>query len=238
MKKIILAFLLLFSVGIFAQSLSDYQYVIVPVRYEFMKSDNEYRLSTITKFNLEKIGFQAFYNDNNLPKEIISNACSVLKVEVQKEGSFIWTNLIIVFKDCQNNIVFQSEIGKSKEKEYAKAFPDALNKAFVSIYEQNYSYQPKSEKATQPNGTNSETIIDSKVIVNENALKAIKIPGGFNLVDKMQQVVFKLTSTGKNDFYLAQKETQIGVIFQKESDWFFEYDQDGKLISEKVEIQF
>jgi len=129
MKKIILPFLLLFSVGIFAQSLSDYQYVIVPVRYEFMKSDNEYRLSTITKFNLEKIGFQAFYNDNNLPKEIISNACSVLKVEVQKEGSFIWTNLIIVFKDCQNNIVFQSEIGKSKEKEYAKAFPDALNKA-------------------------------------------------------------------------------------------------------------
>jgi len=238
MRKIILAFLLLFSAGVVAQSLNDYQYVIVPVRYEFMESNNEYRLNTITKFNLEKIGFQAFYTEDNLPKEIMLNACSVLKVEVQKEGSFIWTNLRIVFKDCQNNIVFQSEVGKSKKKEYGKAYSEALEMAFISVNSQNYSYKPVTKDTVQPIVASSETIVVSTVLVNENTLKAIKIPGGFNLVDKMRQVVFKLTSTGKNDFYLAQKETQIGVIFQKESDWFFEYDQDGKLISEKVEIQF
>jgi hypothetical protein len=238
MKKIILAFLLLFSVGIFAQSLSDYQYVIVPLRYEFMKSDNEYRLSTITKFNLEKIGFQAFYNDNNLPKEIISNACSVLKVEALSVGSFMGTSLIIVFRDCQNNIVYQSEIGKSKEKEYAKAFPDALTKAFVSVSYQNYSYQPVTKKTSKPIFATSEITFVNTVLVNENALKAIPIAGGFNLVDRMQQIVFKLTSAGKNDFYLAQKGTLSGVVFLKGADWFFEYILADNLISEKVEIQF
>ena len=54
----------------------------------------------------------------------------------------------------------------------------------------------------------------------------------------MQKVVFKLTSTGKSDFYLAQKGTQSGVIFQKETEWFFEYNLEDKLMSEKVEIQF
>lgn len=238
MKNIFLIFLLLFSSGIVAQSLNDFQYVIVPLRYEFMKSDNEYRLSTLTKFNLDKMGFKVFYDDKNLPKEIVSNACAVLKIEALSLGSFMGTSCIIVFKDCQNNIIYKSEIGKSKEKEYAKAFPDALNKAFLSIYELNYSYQPKVEKTAQPNDVSSEAIIESTVVVNENALKAIKISGGYNLVDKSENIVFKLTSSGKSDFYLAQKGTQVGVIFQKGTEWFFEYDLDGKLMSEKVEIQF
>ena len=37
-----------------------------------------------TKYNLEKMGFQAFYNDNNLPKEIASNSCDALKIDVVK----------------------------------------------------------------------------------------------------------------------------------------------------------
>ena len=238
MKRFVLVFLLFFSGGLFAQSLNDYQYVLVPVRFAFMKQDNEHRLNTITKFNLEKMGFQAFYNDKNLPKEIASNSCSVLKVEVEKSGSFIWTNLTIVFKDCQNNIVYQSEVGKSKEKEYEKAYLEALDLAFASVYQQNYSYQPITEKAIEPLVDSTAIAAINSVSTSENLLQAIAISGGFNLVDKKQQVVFKLTSTGKNDFYLAQKGAQSGVIFQKGADWFFEYNLEDKLVSEKIDIQF
>ena len=238
MKRFLLLFLLLLSSGLFAQSLNDYQYVIIPLRYDFMKIDNEYRLNTITKYNLEKMGFQAFYNDNNLPKEIAANSCSVLKVELEKGGSFIWTNMTIVFKDCQNNIVYQSEVGKSKEKDYGKAYTEALDLAFASVYKQNYSYQPIEEKTVETVVAPPKAVVASSVAISENSLKAIPIAGGFNLVDKMQKVVFKLTSTGKSDFYLAQKGTQSGVIFQKETEWFFEYNLEDKLMSEKVEIQF
>lgn len=238
MKRIILLLLMVFSNSVFSQSLNDYQYVIVPIRYDFMKNDNEYRLNTITKYNLEKMGFQAFYNDNNLPKEIASNSCDALKIDVVKSGSFIWTNLTIVFKDCQNNIVYQSEVGKSKEKDFTKSYTEALDMAFVSVYQQGYSYSPSAKKSTSNEVVATEAIVVGAITNSETALKAISISGGFNLVDKSEKVIYKLSSTGKSDFYIAQKDAQSGVVFQKESEWFFEYNKDGKLISEKIEIQF
>jgi hypothetical protein len=240
MKKIIFAFLILLSNSIFSQTLNDYQYVIVPVRFDFMKTDNEYRLNTFTKYNLEKMGFKAFYNNTEIPKEIVTNACEVLKVEVEKSGSFIWTNLTIIFKDCQNNIVHKSEAGKSKEKEFNKAYTEALNLALASLYELNYRYNGATKSLNIP--ANS-TVIASEVITKsqtttENSLQALKINGGYHLVDTAQKVIFKLTSTGKADFFIAQKGNHSGVVFLKEGQWFFEYNQEDKLISEKLEINF
>jgi hypothetical protein len=240
MKKIIFAFLILLSNSIFSQTLNDYQYVIVPVRFDFMKTDNEYRLNTFTKYNLEKMGFKAFYNNTEIPKEIVTNACEVLKVEVEKSGSFIWTNLTIIFKDCQNNIVHKSEAGKSKEKEFNKAYTEALNLALASLYELNYRYNGATKSL---NILANSTVIASEVITKsqtttENSLQALKINGGYHLVDTAQKVIFKLTSTGKADFFIAQKGNHSGVVFLKEGQWFFEYNQEDKLISEKLEINF
>jgi hypothetical protein len=34
--------------------------VIVPIKYEFTSTDNQYRLATISKYNLNNAGFEAF----------------------------------------------------------------------------------------------------------------------------------------------------------------------------------
>lgn len=246
MKKIIFAFLILLSNSAITQTLNDYQYVIVPVRFDFMKSDNEYRLNTFTKYNLEKMGFKAFYNNSEIPKEIVSNACEVLKVEVEKSGGFVWTNLTIVFKDCQNNIVHKSEVGKSKEKDFNKAYTEALNLAFASLFELNYSYNGATKSLNIPvtstvitsEVTKTSEVIAKPQTTSENSLQALKINGGYHLVDTAQKVVFKLTSIGKSDFFIAQKGNYTGVVFQKEGQWFFEYNNEDKLISEKLEINF
>ncbi|WP_396184138.1 hypothetical protein [Flavobacterium sp.] len=246
MKKIIFAFFIFLSNLTFSQTLNDYQYVIVPVRFDFMEKDNEYRLNTFTKYNLEKMGFKAFYNNTKIPKEIVENACEVLKVDIEEVGGFIWTNLTIVFRDCQNNIVHKSEAGKSKEKDFNKAYTEALNLAFASLYELNYSYNGATKSLNIPaNSTviTTEVIETAEVVskpqsTTENSLQALKINGGYHLVDTAQNVVFKLTSTGKADFFIAQKGKHSGVVFQKEGQWFFEYNQEDKLISEKLEINF
>jgi hypothetical protein len=246
MKKIIFAFFIFLSNLTFSQTLNDYQYVIVPVRFDFMEKDNEYRLNTFTKYNLEKMGFKAFYNNTKIPKEIVENACEVLKVDIEEVGGFIWTNLTLVFKDCQNNIVHKSEAGKSKEKDFNKAYTEALNLAFASLYELNYSYNGATKSLNIPaNSTviTTEVIETAEVVskpqsTTENSLQALKINGGYHLVDTAQNVVFKLTSTGKADFFIAQKGKHSGVVFQKEGQWFFEYNQEDKLISEKLEINF
>ena len=50
------AFFLLFFVAnyCFSQSVNDYKAVIIPLKYEFLKTENQYRLQTITKINLQK----------------------------------------------------------------------------------------------------------------------------------------------------------------------------------------
>ncbi len=55
-------FLLLFvsSFG-FSQSVNDFSAVTVPLKYDFLRSENQYRLSTLTKLNLQKAGFKVFY---------------------------------------------------------------------------------------------------------------------------------------------------------------------------------
>jgi len=49
MKIKFLLLLLITSFAGFSQSINDYKAVIVPLKYEFLKSDNQYRLATMTK---------------------------------------------------------------------------------------------------------------------------------------------------------------------------------------------
>ena len=53
MKSKLIACLLFITSFISAQSVNDYIAVIVPVKFDFQKTENEHRLSTITKYNLE-----------------------------------------------------------------------------------------------------------------------------------------------------------------------------------------
>ncbi|MFZ0597442.1 MAG: hypothetical protein WAM46_10710, partial [Flavobacterium sp.] len=64
--KFLLIALLISVVG-FSQTVNDYKGVIVPLKYDFLKSENQYRMSTMTKANLNKAGFQAFYGNEELP---------------------------------------------------------------------------------------------------------------------------------------------------------------------------
>jgi len=95
---------------------NDYKAVIIPLKYDFLKSENQYRLQTLTKVNLVKAGFQAFYSNETIPAEF-NERCSLLYVDIKNEKAFLATKLFITFKDCTGAIIFQSEIGKSKEKD-------------------------------------------------------------------------------------------------------------------------
>jgi hypothetical protein len=69
----------------YAQSVNDYKAVIVPLKFIF-KKENQYRLNTLTKFNLGKAGFTAFINDS-IPAEY-NDRCSILYADVSNESGF------------------------------------------------------------------------------------------------------------------------------------------------------
>jgi hypothetical protein len=252
MKTKFLMLLFFVSSFSFSQSINDYMAVIVPVKYDFLKSENQYRLNTLTKFNLQKAGFQAFYTNETIPGEF-NNRCSLLYVDVLKDSGFLTTKLFMTFKDCNGKIIFKSEIGVSKEKEYETAYAEALNEAFISVNALKYKYNggfsnnqqavvtaPVSAAVAAPlsvTAVASNTLTDS-ADSNETVLFAQPIKNGYQLIDSTPKVVIKAYKTTNTSVYIANKENLQGVMIKKDNQWFFEYYEKDTLMSEKITIKF
>ena len=253
MKTKFLFLLLLVSSYGFSQSVNDYAGVIIPLKYDFLKSENQYRLATLTKVNLKKAGFEAFYANETFPGGY-KDRCSLLNVDVLKDSGFLVTKLYVVFKDCNGKVVYKSEVGKSKEKDYEVAYGEALNMAFISVYALNYKYNgtlpanntntavatpsvasvavPVTATAVAVNVPSSSTEPDGSVLF------AQPIKNGFQLVDSTPKVVMKAFKTTNPSVYLASKGDTQGTLVLKDNQWYFEYYENDTLMSEKIKVKF
>ncbi|MFM9826209.1 hypothetical protein [Flavobacterium sp.] len=261
MKTRILSLLLFMASNSFSQTVNDYKGVIIPMKFGFLNTENQYRLQTISKMNLQKAGFQAFYEIEAIPAEI-NNRCSLLYFDVKKENAFLLTKLYIVFKDCYGTIIYQSPFGKSREKEFEIAYSVALNEAFISIYDLNYKYNGNTNFSSIPSGVSpSTTAVVSPVsapsvavivpVVNQDSkepksienkstdlLYAQSTPYGYQLIDSQPKVIFKLFKTSNTTSFIAFKGSVQGVLVSSENKWLFEYYQNDEKISENVEVKF
>lgn len=117
MKRYFFILFLFFSFSGYAQqSLNNYKYVVVPEKFSFLKTDNLYGLNDLAKFLVEQKGFTAYFDNSELPAEIANNKCSALNLDLIERKTMFTTNLTIVLKDCQGNILFKSKEGKAGRK--------------------------------------------------------------------------------------------------------------------------
>lgn len=241
MKKYIYLLFLLSGLAGLAQSVNDYPYVIVPTKFEFQKNENDYRLNTLVKYHLEQFGFTVFYSKDNLQNNY-NDRCNYLVANVKDLGGFLVTKLQITFADCNDKVIFTSQEGKSKEKDRSKGYNEALMQALESVKALNYKYNGTVQaQATEQQSTAQEKTIEvvkQDVIVNPNQLFAQAISNGFQLVDTTPKVVLKMFKTSQADYYTAVSDDRNGVVFKKNNEWFFEYYENDKLVSEKLDIKF
>ncbi len=245
MKLKVLLTLLLCSVLGFSQSINDYKAVIIPVRYDFMKTENQYRLATITKTNLLKAGFKAYYANEEIPAGT-GERCELLYIDVKKDNAFLVTKLYAEFKDCYGKVVYTSETGKSREKDYEAAYKESLDNAFISVIAQHYKYNGKTIAATQPAQTSAPVVSAAAVtttipvadVSDPNLLYAQPTENGYQLIDKTPKVVMKLLKTSRADSFIAIKDGVQGSLNAKDNGWYFEYYQNDKLVSEKISVKF
>ncbi|UZO80966.1 hypothetical protein NBT05_00440 [Aquimarina sp. ERC-38] len=128
------------------KKVNTYKYVLVPESYEFTKGKDAYQLNSLTQFLFEKYGFTAFVIGSQLPDDLKDDKCNALSADVTKQPGMFVTKLVISLKDCFGTVIFTSGPGKSREKEFKKAYQEALRNAFKDIEKLNYSYQPVSNK--------------------------------------------------------------------------------------------
>ena len=234
MKSKILLLFILISSYVFSQSVNDYQYVIVPVKYDFFKENDKYRLNTLTKLLFQKYGFKSYLSSEALPNEIENSRCDILYATVTDDSNLMVTKLKILVKDCRDKIIFETEFGKSRNKEFAAAYNEALREAGKSFDTLNYKYTGKNNSSVTTESI--KTIVTETV--SETFYFAQPIANGFQVVDNEPKVIMKLYTTSQKNVFIGLNDNTNGVVISKNGKWFFEYYDGDKLISESINLRF
>lgn len=164
MKNFLFFFIVVFGISgnVHGQDLDQYHYVQVPQEFEFLSHENQYNLNALTAFLFEKYGFEVLYQDD-VPANV--DLCDVLKANVHDDSGFFRSKLYVTLENCRNKVVFTSEKGVSREKDFQRSYHEALRKAFTSFEELRNNPEviidpvPESEIAKK-NNVPAEVIID------------------------------------------------------------------------------
>ncbi|MGY8910048.1 MAG: hypothetical protein ACKVIG_09340, partial [Flavobacteriales bacterium] len=189
------------------------------------------------------------------------NRCLSLFVSVKDNSSMFTIKNTIEFKDCYGKVVYSSEEGKSKYKDYKKGYQDAIRNAYESMEDFEYSFNPtliSEEKAVEKeeiiaknisDEVVSNVVVSPKVIINSEVkntettkgkdlttLYAQAIENGFQLVNTKPEVIFILLKTNIKDTYLIKDKN--GSFYKKDTIWVAEYYLDNKLVKEEYQVKF
>ncbi len=221
MKKI-LTTLFIFG-GIFfssAQSINEYKYIIIPESFEFLGEENKYQLNSLTKFLFEREGFNTLMRSEGKPADLKKNGCLGLNTELVNDSGLFVTKLVLKLKDCNGQVVFSSEEGRSREKEYQKAYHEALRDAFQSIVELDYEYIPSEASVAE---TEDESMADKTVVVASIGTR-IEADNPQNpeeeeekAVSSSEKAVDQLNYTHEGKSFSLNKTSQGYALFQEGS---------------------
>lgn len=248
MKKIFFV-LLMVTTSIFSQKqVNKYKYVIVPNKFDFVKEKDKYQTSSLTKFLFNKYGFNTFLADENLPVDLVNNKCLALFGTVKNNSSLFTTKTIVELRNCSGKIIYSSKEGKSKEKDYKKAYHEAIRNSFESIKKIKYKYQPvvgtsiKKEIKNINKAVKLKVISDRKKITknkkdsNVISLYAQPTVNGFQLVNTKPEVVFQILKTSVEDVFILKNKK--GILYKDNNIWVVEFYSKGIKFIEKYQIKF
>jgi hypothetical protein len=244
MKRwLVLVFVLCCTIT-FAQE--RYKYVIVPKKFSFFGTGNDYNASLMTKSFFESEGFIVYFDTDNFPAELANNRCLAFYVNAIKQKNIFITKINFELIDCTNNVIYTSGQGTSREKDFLNAYNESIRIALMSMKGKlnfNRTQKQNSERAVSDASLTKATSIEPSTPEVKNTaqsapLFAIPTANGFKVVDEEPKKIMLLYNTSVKDVYIAEKGLSTGVLVKKENSWFFEYYQSDLLISEKVAVKF
>lgn len=176
------------TISAFSQTnLNNYKYVIVPTKYDFLKEKDQYQLNSLTAFLFNKYGFQALMEGSVYPEDLLKNRCLGLKSDLIKDSGMFKTKLAVELKDCNDQVVFTSQMGESREKEYDKAYTEAIRSAFESIEVLNYKYEPSAALvATETQEEIAKDQVAKEIQQLKEQIQSLKKEKETEVVEKME----------------------------------------------------
>jgi hypothetical protein len=245
MKRILFLLLFIGSFMASAQTINNYKYALVPARFSIFKNDDYYRLNVMTKLYMQKYGFEAYLDNEEQPTEFSNDNCNKVYVDLIENNTMFVTKIQIIIKDCYGKVIATSDEGRSKEKDLQVAYNQSLRSAFDAfVVLVNHKYNETilpSSKPVESKFVNEETkersASSSTNVVTE--LFAKPYLNGFQLLTNktaIPNLVLTLFKTSNSDCYIAEQNNKKGILFKKIDGFYFEYYENGELISEKYTI--
>jgi hypothetical protein len=150
MKKYILIITLFVGCHVFAQQkLNAYKYVVIPSQFQFQKEPNQYGLNMLLKYKFEQLGFETYIDSEEIPMELKTNMCSYITPKLKHASTLFSTKISVELLNCNNEVVFVTQEGKSKSKSYKGSNNEALRGALKSFNGYHLKYTPNTvEEAT------------------------------------------------------------------------------------------
>lgn len=257
-KKTFAFILFILALSTHAQevNLSNYKYIIVQEKFDFLKESDQYQTSSLTKFLLKKKGFEVYLSNEELPKELANDRCLALVARVTDKSTMFKIKTAIEFLDCFGKVIYTSQEGQSINKEYKRGFQDAIRNTYETMTDFEYSYNIK-EKVTEKPIVEEKIVKKDAVNVDEKPKIPIKpkvetkttekpntIPVlyaqpkglGFQLVNTDPKVVFIILKTSEKDSYIIKDKN--GRLYKSGEYWVAEYYANGQIVKEKYTIKF
>jgi hypothetical protein len=172
-KTALIAILFLNVLPALAQSeLNAFKYIIIPKKYDFLKSENQFRLNSYTKQLFDGEGYATLVQGETYPEEVRANPCIAVTADVVNESNAFTTKLSLVLKNCYDQVVFTSIQGKSKIKQYDKSYKEALERCFVSVKALDHKYDP-SLLINQNSGQKANAVVVPVASTNKQVAEPV-----------------------------------------------------------------
>lgn len=241
MKNWFAIVVLVFSV---TTAVSQTKYIVVPQRIGDFKGNNPYGITELLSSYFKTKGFEVILDDAVLPNDLAKDKCKALYADLLSNSGVFTTKVSLELRNCKNEVVALSNEGTSREKDMIKshhlAFREAVSgfdlSAVMDYFTTSSIFRSSSTEVLEkerPSEVTPTIPMDS-----HSVLYAQPIDNGFQLVDATPKVVLKIFKTSLVDYFIAQAEGKNGVLLKKNGHWFFEYTQNGQLVSELLQIRF
>ena len=243
---VIFLFMSIISKSFSQKSLSDYSYVIVSEQFEFQQEKDKYQLNSLTKFLFNKYGFHAYF-DREVPLNVFR--CDGLWAEAEGTPGFIITKVQLVLRDCTGEVIYRTNYGKSKVKDYKKAYYESVRNAFNDIIKLNVNQKDievvdieiTSDSQNSTDNTKNLSVIETSIVATTSIKKKPlkKDESTIEKTIKLNLPLNKYTNYNYMGTIFLLRKTAIGYSFYQE---LIDADDDllliGKITVKGSEINF
>lgn len=229
---LLLFFVFAFTANIQAQKVpSDFEYVVVPDQYSFLFEKDQFQLCSLTKFLFNKNGFNAYFA-TELPNV---DRCAGLYADVIRDNGFVWTKLFVELRDCEGNLIFRSIEGRSKLKEYGKAYSEALRICFESIAALDVQQPEPTILVAIERNKEPELVQVEKDQIYAYQDYQLRVGSDKSIkVFHQDQEIGSLVPTSKDDIFMVRTENFYGVAYKTEAGFTIEREKEGQEAPEVI----